>query len=391
MNNKKTESNSIRDYYENYFLKLILKDTLINYHLYTIKSAIAGILSIMFATFLVPEDLLSASFAAILCIKPTFYSGIVFGKEQFLASFIGGIITGIILIFLGQNIYATGLALIIVMLICLYKRWNNYLTVAIFTTLYMVLIPQETTIKTVAVRISSVLLGVLVASLVNLVFSVITYKSFFYFRVKLASSLVFERLNNTIEGNQKANIQLLDNLYFDYEEIYSQLNGFGNELIDFQKELRVRKKFGVIREKEASVLFGVIESLKVGVHYLHDITYISKILAPNHNEIPQVWKDKLDVFWQLLQEKFKITLNKLFLYDISKSEVSDYDFDINFIHEISEGIKGGNERQKIIFADVLALAIYFQQLFFTLSNFDYFTTEYIKLSFKREKTPENQA
>src|SRR5690606_22561474 len=118
----------------------------------------------------------------------------------------------------------------------------DYLPIAVFTVLYMILLPQENTLETVIVRMSSVFLGVAVASTINFLVSFIRYKSFLYYRIKFALNLVYGKTLKTMEANISADYKTLEKLYTDFESIYSQLSLFASEMMDIGKELKFRRK-----------------------------------------------------------------------------------------------------------------------------------------------------
>ncbi|MFN8670523.1 MAG: aromatic acid exporter family protein [Candidatus Sericytochromatia bacterium] len=359
-----------------------MKDSNYNSQVYVIKASFAGVISILLAKILVPQDILSAAFIATLCIKPAFYTGLIVGKEQLLASLLGAFLTGLLMMLFGQNVIVSLLSLIIVISFCLYKNWSNYIPVAVFTVLYMILLQQDTTIHTIAIRMISVFLGVLVASFINYLSSVIIrYKSFFYFRIKHASNIVFEKFLRTIEANETANALLLETLYTDYENIYSEISDFSQEVKHISKELKFTDKPGGITEIEIYNIYRVLESLKMSIRYLQDITFISRTLVPKHQLLPTEWKKKIDDDWKLELERYQIALTNLkekkFLYkNISEQSYSD------FILEITTEMQNISEDKKIVYSDFLALVIDFQQLHLTISNFDYFVSKYIEKTLK---------
>ncbi len=353
-----------------------MKEEIVNSQIYILKCTIAGICSIILADNIGLDDNLSASFVAIICIKPTFYSGLITGKQQFIASFWGGAITGALIILFGKGILVTALSLLIVISLCVYQNWSNHLMIATFTVLYMFLIPHET-IEGVIIRILSVFLGVAVASVINFVMSFIRYKKFFYSRVKYATNLVLNKFNQTIIANQNADITYLSHLYYDYENVYYQLSGFSSEVLDTIKELKIRKNTGGLSIDDLEIIYRVIESLKMSVRYLQDITYISKSLAPRHLEIPQKWKDKIDDFWKIEKNRLEKIVNKIEEEVFQETEIV-INFDIQIINEIADEIKIDNSK-KDVYREFMAIIIDFQQLHFTISSLEYSIGQYNRI------------
>jgi uncharacterized membrane protein YgaE (UPF0421/DUF939 family) len=351
-----------------------LKEALVNSQVYVLKATFAAVLSILITNFVGIDDNLSSSFVAILCVKPTFYTGLKVGKEQFIASFWGGAITGALILLLGKSLTVTTISLLIVISLCVFKKWLDYIAVAAFSVLYMFLIPHET-VEGVLVRIISVFIGIAVASLINFLLSFVRYKNFFYYRVKYSSNIVFETFIKTIEANKNADIRKLNTLYYEYETIYAQLTNFSGELSDINKELKIRKKAGGISINDVNNLYRIIESLKMCVRYLQDIVFISENLAPEHNKIPIDWKNKIDEFWDIEKEKFKTILNKVSNKDVEETKITGI-YDIDFIYQIINKIKQENLETKELYTKIMSIFTDFQQLHFTLNNLDYFVMEY---------------
>lgn len=352
-----------------------MKDVLISNYIYALKCTISMVIAYLLAKLLVQEDLLSASLVAVLCIKPIFYSGLVSGKEQFFASMTGALITSGFIIIGGNNIIVMAFSMLIVILLCVYKKWHNYLPVAVFTVLYMIILQKDSTIDTMFIRINSVLLGVIVASFINLIFSFIRYKSFFYYRLKYLSLIIYNNLLQTIDANKNANIIELEKLYYSYEDVYNQLNNFSNEIMNIRKELKIRKKAGGLSYESVSDLYRILESLKNAVRYLQDISFISKELAPEHHKIDDNWKEHFDNFWDNLKVNFSDILIRL-IENKNCKNINKISFEHKVISEISEKLKESNNRY--LLTEVLAIAIDFEQLSYNINNLNYSVKDYIE-------------
>lgn len=359
-----------------------MKEALINSQVYILKTTAATILAIIVAKILGIEDTLSASFVAMLCVKPTFYTGLKVGKSQFIASFWGVVITGTLILLLGNSITVNTISLIIVISLCVFRGMNEYIPVAGFTVLYMFLVNHET-VEGIFVRMAAVFIGVAVASLINLLLSFVRYKNFFYFRVKYASNIVYNAFEETIEANKNADIKKLNSLYNTYENIYSQLSNFSSELSDINKELKVRKNAGGISIDNISNIYRIIENLKMCVRYLQDIVFISEVLAPEHQNIPNDWKIKIDEFWNIEQEKFKSILSNINNNQINNSSITGI-YDINFINELILKTKEDNSKKEL-YTRIMSIFTDFQQLHFTLNNLDYFICEYNQSQLKEKQ------
>ncbi|MEK7434514.1 MAG: aromatic acid exporter family protein [Cyanobacteriota bacterium] len=353
-----------------------IREYLVSSEIYSLKCSISVILAYFIAKIIVPEDLLSATFTAILCVKPTFYSGLMEGNDQLFASLLGAIITTLLLHFVGYNIFVMSFALFIVISICINRNWNNYLVVAIFSVLYVFIIPQQTELNTIIVRILAVLCGFFTASIINFIFSLVRYQSFLHFRTSYSLNIVFNEFSKTVKANKTADIQGLDKLYSSYENVYNKLSVFATEAYFIQKELDIRKS-SEIKRKEAYNISRIIENLKMTVRYLQDITFISQRLAPKHEKIPKDWKNKIDEYWIEIEKKYSTIIDRFINKEFS-FPVKLISFESEIIYDVTEKIKLADEIQKIIFTETLSIFMDFQQIIITLNNLEFYIIEYLK-------------
>ena len=76
--------------------------------LVTAKFGLTGGASVALASWLVPKDILSVAFVALLCIQPSLVTGLKAAKEQVLASGIGAISTMCFLLVFPINPWTIG-------------------------------------------------------------------------------------------------------------------------------------------------------------------------------------------------------------------------------------------------------------------------------------------
>jgi len=366
------------------FVKIELKEALIDSQIYILKSTLAGVIAFVLAGKLVPDDALSAAFVAILCIKPAFYTGLVVGKQQLTASLLGAILTALLLIGIGNKILVISLALVLVTAFCVYQKKEEYLTISVFTVLYMVILSSENTLEMVTIRMSSVFLGVVVASLINFMLSFFLYKPFLYFRIKYAVHLVYQKFIQAMNANISANEKNLEKLYKDFENIYAQLSTFSSEMLDLSQELKFRKKIGEIEINDLASMYQTIKNLKMVTRYVQDIAYISKMLVPEHKKIPDQWKEDLDKLWFQNRNTFERLIKKI-SNEEKISSISFANVDFSLLNEINEAITNSGENEvRYLYAKVMAIVVDFQQLQISLNHLDYFANQYIDLYKKTE-------
>jgi uncharacterized membrane protein YgaE (UPF0421/DUF939 family) len=188
---------------------------------------------------LVPDDRLSAVFVALICCQPSFAAGVKRGWEQILASLVG-ILTAIVLLALfphaswtiGASItlaYAAGIAL----------KWPYpTLLVALFSSLYMSLLAQQSLQGTAVLRCESVALGVLAALGANLLFSPLVRHANLEVRVQRALTIVAPRLAELHLAIVSQDAQSIRSRLQGWEPAFQALGALEDELADLQADSR---------------------------------------------------------------------------------------------------------------------------------------------------------
>ncbi len=200
------------------------------------KAAIAALVALSLVEAGGIEDRLSACFVAVVCTSPTVYSGFRRGLGQLLGSTIGGSIT-LLLAFWAPRSVTLVAALFITIWVSFLLRVGSDYVVAAFTVLYVLLIPGDAT-HTLEHRLASVAIGVLSATVVNLVVSFARRRRVFARRLDIARLLVaseLERAATVLEqgprpGEEQARGQL-------FEAPFRLLRVLSDELNDAAREL----------------------------------------------------------------------------------------------------------------------------------------------------------
>ncbi|MDQ3262114.1 MAG: aromatic acid exporter family protein [Myxococcota bacterium] len=202
------------------------------------KAAIAALLALVLVEAGGIEDRLSACFVAVVCTSPTVYSGFRRGLGQLLGSAIGGSIT-LLLAFWAPRSVTLVAALFITIWVSFLLRVGSDYVVAAFTVLYVLLIPGDAT-HTLEHRLASVAIGVLSATVLNLLVSFARRRRVFARRLDIARLLVaseLERAATVLEqgpgprlGEAHARGQL-------FEAPFRLLRVLSDELSDAAREL----------------------------------------------------------------------------------------------------------------------------------------------------------
>lgn len=166
-------------------LRLNREAVLFDSHLYILKGFL-GILTgyVLFdSNAFIGRDMISLLFGMMLTLEPVNTTGLKTGYSQFKASFVGGVITALIVGIFGINFMTVAISMALTMYVSLLIDWKSILPVAIFTSIYMTQVIQYTSagepsmLLTLQLRFVSLGTGVLIAVIFNYLFSVLFYKS----------------------------------------------------------------------------------------------------------------------------------------------------------------------------------------------------------------------
>lgn len=127
--------------------------------------------------------MISVLFGMMLSLEPVNISGLKSGYAQFEATILGGFIMAVIISIGGVNFITVPLGVVLTLYISILLDWKNISPVAFFTSIYMSQLIQFTStgeasmLLTFRLRIMALGAGVLVAILLNFIFSLLFYKS----------------------------------------------------------------------------------------------------------------------------------------------------------------------------------------------------------------------
>ena len=185
---------------------------------------------------LIGRDMISVLFGLILTLQPVNVSGLKSGWDQVSASLIGGVVTSIIVIIGGVNFITVPLAVALTLYITLRINWRRMSVIAVFTSIYMTQFIQLTAggdpsmLLTFRLRLLALGSGVLIAIIVNFVFSLIFYKSMVKKRTIFTIEKIIEsiiELNKVIKTEGGAGYSSLEKkivgLFSDIDYIVSGL------------------------------------------------------------------------------------------------------------------------------------------------------------------------
>lgn len=150
---------------------------------------------------LIGKDMISVLLGLMLTLQPVNISGLKSGWDQLSASLIGGMVTGIIVIIGGVNFVTVPLAVALTLYITLRINWRGLSVIAVFTSIYMTQFIQLTDagepsmLLTFRLRLLALGSGILIAVIVNFIFSLIFYRSM----IRKRTIFILEKLTHSME------------------------------------------------------------------------------------------------------------------------------------------------------------------------------------------------
>lgn len=244
--------------------------------LVTAKFGVTALIALLLATWLVPKDVLSAAFVALLCIQPSLVSGVKAGIEQLLASGLGAVSTIGYLLFLPNMPVTSALSIATTYAVATYMRMGYpALVVALFSSLYMTLLAQDTLAHTALLRFQSVLLGVVVAIAVNAIFSPISTQVNLAVRITRSVATVRDRLSALRAALVTHDAAALGAQLGAFQDTFRALGQVKDELADLRREFRLPGRPG--RRSFGEVYFSdrCLRELELATHHAQDVAMAS--------------------------------------------------------------------------------------------------------------------
>ncbi|KKB33756.1 FUSC family protein [Bacillus thermotolerans] len=157
-----------------------------------LKTGIAIVLALFVATLLNLPSPVFAGVAAVFAIQPTIYRSYVQLVQNVQANLIGAATAILFVLLFGNDIIIIGLAAIIALIIMVSLKLEQSIGLALVTLMVIMEVQDENFILFALFRFLTIIIGVLSASLVNLVFLPPRYET-----------KLFNQINNTTEDTLK--------------------------------------------------------------------------------------------------------------------------------------------------------------------------------------------
>lgn len=225
----------------------------------------------------VSKDMISLLFGMILTIEPVNMTGIRSGLKQVEATIIGAMITGIILAVFGYSPWTAALSITVTLYVSLLIDWRSFSVVAVFTSIYMNIYVQTdalgnpSEIETFKLRIAALLTGVLIAFVVNFIFSVFGYRHMLEKRIY--------HLLNDLRGKMNATLKMLEDDKFEeatgimrsYPGLFGNLDWIYGTIVDFKKDPLVKRSEG--KQVKLEKILKMTALIREMAHVNYDVCY----------------------------------------------------------------------------------------------------------------------
>ena len=228
-------------------------------------------------------DMISVLLGVMYNLEPINVSGLKGGINQLLASTLGALITGFLVYLMNYQISFVTIALGIglTMYVALKIDYRMVSPVTIFTSIYMTqllqtnALGQPSVLLTFRLRILALGLGVLVAMVFNLLFSLFYYKKIGRKRVEFVKLHSINAIKHTIKGLQEP--QLIQSSEFVLASVFNDVDMVKSNIETMMKERFV--PFNLKEREQLSKLLEVVMHIKNMTHCAYDNLFIAHNLG----------------------------------------------------------------------------------------------------------------
>jgi len=238
----------------------------------------------------VSKDMISLLFGMMLTLEPVNMSGIRSGLSQIQATIIGAVVTIIVVAIFPYGIFSTALSITLTLYVCMLINWRDTMVVAVFTAIYMTQYVQVDTLgqassyETLKLRMAALVIGVLIAFIVNFIFSLIGYRRMVNKRIYFITKEIYDlslKIKVGLAHQDKASIvkvmSELPSLFNNIDWITSTLG----DVINDQKRFKI-----VYRHFNGKKFLDYTLALRGITHVTYDLCHRISI-----NEYPYMEED----------------------------------------------------------------------------------------------------
>lgn len=266
-------------------LKLEREAKLLGSWSFILKAAVAMFFAFSLGRYipLANRDMISFLFAMMLSLEPISSTGFKRGLDQFRATLIGGLMSGLIVAIVGINPLGLALSIAVILYFTLAQDWRNLSVVALFTGIYMTQFLQlqpdgrPDILLTMMVRILALSSGIGFAMIFNALVSIGYMRhlpqsrlSFLNYRIQKHIQRLLEKLDQShVKAPHPAILPLRDHAHLSMANLFNDIDWNTQLLRDLASD-PLLKLGGLTKDKVDSAIKHT-EALRRFSHYLFDL------------------------------------------------------------------------------------------------------------------------
>lgn len=233
----------------------------------------------------VSKDMISLLFGMMLTLEPVNMSGIRSGIGQVKATVIGALVTAFVVWILamlgygvsGYGILATAIGITLTLYVCMVINWREMMVVAVFTAIYMTQYVQTdalgnaSSFETFKLRIAALGTGVLIAFILNFIFSLIGYKKMVNKRIYFISKELYEVSMDIKKALESKDSEKVAELMKRLPSLFNNIDWITGTLADV---IHDQEKFKVVyRHFDAAKYLNYADALRGITHVTYDLCH----------------------------------------------------------------------------------------------------------------------
>ncbi|KIL72264.1 FUSC family protein [Bacillus badius] len=328
------------------------------------KTGIAIVLALFVSTLLGLPSPVFAGIAAVFAIQPTIYRSYLTLIQQVQANLVGAAIAISFVLLFGNHIIFVGLAAIVALIVMVNLRLEKSIGLALVTLMVIMELQSEHFIQFALIRFFTIMIGVLAASVVNLILlppqyetklfgqiNSVTEETLKWIRLSLRTGTDYHVLKKDISKIRERLIAV-DNLYLLYKEdrgtLTKNLTSKKRKMVLYRKMiLSTRRSYDILRrmnqfENDISLLTPDLQ--KTLVDYLDSLMsyhehlllrFIGKVKTTVEiDDVFELWVDR---------EQFM----SLFTAEIKSNTSDEANFSIHLLHLLSSVLEYGENLEHL--------------------------------------------
>jgi len=225
----------------------------------------------------VSKDMISLLFGMMLTLEPVNMSGIRSGLSQIEATIIGAVVSAIVIAIFGYGVIPTAIGITLTLYVCMIINWRELMVVAVFTAIYMTTFIQTnaigelSSVETIKLRLAALGTGVLIAFIVNFLFSLFGYKKMVNKRIYYISRELYDVSFELKTALAHKNSEEVDGIMNKIPSLFNNIDWITGTLADVKKD---QEKFKIVyRHFDANDFLDYSVALRGITHVMYDLCY----------------------------------------------------------------------------------------------------------------------